>query len=59
MHSTLEMIQLADAINADRPHGGRRPDSPERAPTMRTRLGRRLISLGERIAYGVSATATR
>jgi len=59
MQNTLGMIQLAETINADRPHGGLRPASLERAPTIRTRLGRRVISLGERIAYGFSATATR
>ena len=60
MHNTLELIQLADAMHAVRstPQGPR-PASPERAPTVRARLGRRVITLGERIAYGTSVTATR
>lgn len=60
MHNTLELIQLAEAIHADRSTPrGLRPASPERAPTVRARFGRRVISLGERIAYGTSLTATR
>ena len=60
MHNMLERIELASVLNAERTAPtGPRSAAPERAPTLRTRLGQRVIALGERITYGTGVTATR
>ena len=59
MQTTLHHIQLADTIHHER--SNRRLDAAtrERGPTLRARVGTRLIGLGERLANGRAATATR
>ena len=59
MHNTLELIQLADSVHAERSGSRHGRSTQERSPTLRARLGRRLIAIGERMTHGETATAAR
>ena len=63
MHNTLQLIELADTLTADRATEALRHraaierDGPHRR--VRSRIGRRVIAIGERIAYGATQTVAR
>lgn len=59
MQTTLHHMQLADSVHAERSHRRHGSTTQERSPTLRTWFGRRLISLGERLADGRAAAAIR
>lgn len=58
MHNTLQMIELADVLAADRlrPVDGY---ARRAGPGLRARIGHRVIALGELIAAGSGHTVTR
>lgn len=57
MHNTLELLQLADSVHAERSGTRCGCSTQERNPTLRARLGRRLIAVGERLAAGETVVA--
>jgi hypothetical protein len=57
MHNTLELIQLAESVHAERSDRRLGGSTQERSPTLRTRVGQRLIGVGERLAGTRTATA--
>jgi hypothetical protein len=59
MQTTLHHIEYADTVHAERSDTRHGRSTQERNPTLRTRVGNRLIGLGERLANGRTATATR
>lgn len=59
MHITPHLMQLADSIHAERTCSPGGCANREQGPALRTRLGRRLITLGERMAYGETAPVGR
>lgn len=59
MNNSLHLHQLADSIHAERSGARCGCATRERSPALRTRLGRRLIALGERMAHGETAPAGR
>jgi hypothetical protein len=59
MFNSPALMQLADSLHAERSGARVVTVSQERSPTIRTWLGRRMISLGERLTHSRPVTAAR
>lgn len=59
MQTTFHHIQLADSLHAERSETRHGRSTQERGPGLRTRVGHRLISVGERLSGTRTAAAIR
>jgi hypothetical protein len=59
MQTTLHDIQLAESLHSERSGIRHGRSTQERSPTLRARVGNRLISVGERLAGTRTAAAAR